>query len=167
MKAITLTQPWATLVAIGAKRIETRPWSTKYRGPLAIHAGKGIGPVGRRRDMISLCTSSPFAEALDAAGIWPFSAIDHFPYGKIVAICTLSHVNAIYNDTIHTDNRGHAFTYTELRHGGLPDRLWIDEPERSFGDYSPGRYAWLLSDVKPLPEPIPAKGALSLWEWNQ
>lgn len=39
MKAITLMQPWATLVAIGAKRLETRSWSTNYRGPLAIHAG--------------------------------------------------------------------------------------------------------------------------------
>ena len=34
VKALTLTQPWATLVAIGAKRIETRSWSTRYRGPL-------------------------------------------------------------------------------------------------------------------------------------
>jgi activating signal cointegrator 1 len=42
MKAITLTQPWATLVAIGAKRIETRSWPTNYRGPLAIHAAKGF-----------------------------------------------------------------------------------------------------------------------------
>ena len=42
MKVLTLTQPWATLVAIGAKRIETRSWSTKYRGPLAIHAAKGF-----------------------------------------------------------------------------------------------------------------------------
>ena len=42
MKAITLTQPWATLVAIGAKRIETRSWRTFYRGPLAIHAGKTL-----------------------------------------------------------------------------------------------------------------------------
>ena len=40
MKALTLYQPWATLVAIGAKKIETRSWSTPYRGPLAIHAGK-------------------------------------------------------------------------------------------------------------------------------
>ena len=42
MKALTLTQPWATLVAIGAKRIETRSWRTSYRGPLAIHAAKGF-----------------------------------------------------------------------------------------------------------------------------
>jgi hypothetical protein len=31
MKALTLTQPWASLVAFKAKRIETRSWSTNYR----------------------------------------------------------------------------------------------------------------------------------------
>lgn len=41
-KALTLTQPWATLVALGIKRIETRGWRTEYRGPLLIHAGKGM-----------------------------------------------------------------------------------------------------------------------------
>ena len=41
MKALTLTQPWATLVAEGTKRIETRGWSTPYRGPILIHAAKG------------------------------------------------------------------------------------------------------------------------------
>ena len=45
MKALTITQPWATLIAIGAKRFETRGWSTPYRGPLAIHAGKNLAPV--------------------------------------------------------------------------------------------------------------------------
>lgn len=40
MKAISLWQPWASLVAVGAKKIETRSWATKYRGSLAIHATK-------------------------------------------------------------------------------------------------------------------------------
>jgi len=43
MKALTLWQPWASLVATGAKRIETRSCVTKYRGPLAIHAAKEVG----------------------------------------------------------------------------------------------------------------------------
>lgn len=38
MKAITLHEPWASLVAHGLKRVETRSWSTSHRGPLAIHA---------------------------------------------------------------------------------------------------------------------------------
>lgn len=38
MKTFSLMQPWAMLVALGAKRLETRSWQTHYRGPLAIHA---------------------------------------------------------------------------------------------------------------------------------
>lgn len=42
MKAITLWQPWASLIAWGVKSYETRSWWTPYRGQLAIHAGKGM-----------------------------------------------------------------------------------------------------------------------------
>ncbi len=40
MKAITLWQPWATLMIMGAKTIETRSWATSHRGDLIIHASK-------------------------------------------------------------------------------------------------------------------------------
>jgi hypothetical protein len=40
MRAISLHQPWASAVALGAKTIETRHWPTDYRGPIAIHAAK-------------------------------------------------------------------------------------------------------------------------------
>lgn len=40
MKALTVCQPYAELIASGAKRVENREWSTSYRGPLLIHAGK-------------------------------------------------------------------------------------------------------------------------------
>ena len=40
MKAISLWQPWATLMALGYKTIETRGWRTNYRGPLLIHAAQ-------------------------------------------------------------------------------------------------------------------------------
>jgi hypothetical protein len=42
MKTLTLWEPWASLVALGQKTIETRSWATKYRGPLAIHAAKKV-----------------------------------------------------------------------------------------------------------------------------
>jgi activating signal cointegrator 1 len=32
MKAISLLQPWATLVVMGVKKIETRNLGTKYHG---------------------------------------------------------------------------------------------------------------------------------------
>jgi hypothetical protein len=39
--------------------------------------------------------------------------------------------------------------------------------ERLYGDYSPGRWAWMLCDAESLETPIPAKGAMGLWEWNE
>jgi len=46
MKALSLWEPWATLIRLGHKRIETRSWSTAYRGPLLICASKGGLPKG-------------------------------------------------------------------------------------------------------------------------
>ena len=40
MRALTICQPYAHLIAIGEKRVENRRWRTSYRGPLVIHAGK-------------------------------------------------------------------------------------------------------------------------------
>jgi hypothetical protein len=40
-KALSLLQPWASLVVMGAKKIETRSWTTAYRGTLLIHASRG------------------------------------------------------------------------------------------------------------------------------
>jgi len=39
MRAITIWQPYATRIAEGRKTVENRVWLTRYRGPLAIHAG--------------------------------------------------------------------------------------------------------------------------------
>ena len=38
MKVLSLTEPYATLIKIGVKKIETRSWKTSYRGKLYIHA---------------------------------------------------------------------------------------------------------------------------------
>jgi activating signal cointegrator 1 len=40
MKALTICQPYAHLIAVGRKRVENRTWPTSYRGPIYIHAGK-------------------------------------------------------------------------------------------------------------------------------
>lgn len=47
MKALTISQPFASLIAAGSKWIENRTWPTNYRGPLAIHAGKGSQYLSR------------------------------------------------------------------------------------------------------------------------
>lgn len=81
MKAITLHQPWAMMVAIGAKTYETRSWSTKHRGAIAIHAAK-------TREHDKLAYTYPFYDALCAGGLSP----KWLPYGKIIAICNLTYV---------------------------------------------------------------------------
>lgn len=47
MKALTISQPFASLIADGKKFVENRTWETLYRGPLAIHAGKGTQYLSR------------------------------------------------------------------------------------------------------------------------
>lgn len=41
MKCLTISQPFASLIASGEKWVENRTWETLYRGPIGIHAGKG------------------------------------------------------------------------------------------------------------------------------
>ena len=48
MKAMTICQPYAELIACGKKRVENREWITNYRGPLLIHAGKSRTWLGHR-----------------------------------------------------------------------------------------------------------------------
>jgi activating signal cointegrator 1 len=42
MRALSLTQPWATAMAIGLKEWETRSWPSSFRGQVAIHAAKNF-----------------------------------------------------------------------------------------------------------------------------
>jgi hypothetical protein len=88
MKAITLWQPWATLIAIGVKPFETRSWPTRYRGPIAIHAG-------RTREGLRLCAGeTEIEEALARAGY----ALDTVPLGFVV--CSANLVDVLTTDEI-------------------------------------------------------------------
>lgn len=53
MKAITIKQPWASLIAYGLKDIENRSWKTNYRGRVLIHAGKREKQFGMPRKLFS------------------------------------------------------------------------------------------------------------------
>ena len=141
MKALTLTQPWATLVAIGAKQWETRSWSTPYRGPLAIHAAKGWTAADRnlvRADQF-------FGLALALAGI---TAGEELPRGCVVAVV----------DLVSVQFTGDARSWPQAWLASLAD------DERHFGNYGPNRYGWKLANIRRLREPIPARGALGLWD---
>ncbi|MEJ7626722.1 MAG: ASCH domain-containing protein [Ferruginibacter sp.] len=74
MHVISLLQPWASLVVMGAKTIETRSWSTKHRGPILIHASKGkAGSIFAEeapfKKYIMDFTSLPFGAIIGMASI--------------------------------------------------------------------------------------------------
>ena len=64
MKALTIKQPWATLIMQGDKRFEFRSWQTKYRGDLLIHAGKGIDKEAMKRLAKYLPEELPYGKIL-------------------------------------------------------------------------------------------------------
>jgi hypothetical protein len=138
MKAISLTQPYATLMAIGAKKFETRNWITGYRGPICIHASKGFPKWARE-----ICDHYPFKEVLGTSRI---------PVGAIVAVADIQGCYPTHSPLRLCGEQIHPFVISE---GG--------DFERNFGDYSSGRVAIHMPRVFALPEPVPCKGALSLW----
>lgn len=126
IKVLSLMEPWASLIAFGPKRIETRSWRTSYRGPLYIHASRGpLSSAGSRL--------GPLLELIPGREPAP---------GSILCRCVLK-------DCIPMD---------ETFLAAMPDPI-----ERMCGEYAPGRFAWLLQDVQPLKNPIPAKGRLGIW----
>lgn len=78
MRALSLWDPWASLVAIEAKRYETRSWATSYRGPIAIHSTKKFDEEDR-----SICLCEPFRSALVAGGI---DTPEQLPRMAIIAV---------------------------------------------------------------------------------
>jgi hypothetical protein len=144
MRALTLLQPWASLVAVGMKKWETRRWGTAYRGPLAIHSSKTFKRADR-----NLCHMDIFKQALQAGGIivpgYPILYLAGLlPRGCIVAICELT-------DCVLMDEAA----------GSHMSAL-----EQAFGDWTPGRFAWHLERIERLPIPIPAQGHLQLWNYD-
>lgn len=139
MKAISLWQPWASLIAWGAKEYETRSWPTNYRGKLAIHAAKRKPSYNDTLHMKDI-----FYPVLRANQSPMDYGLEQLPLGAVLCICELE---AVY----HTEQVS----------------PYISAQERAFGDYSSGRAAWKLKVVEVFDRPIPVKGMQGLFEWSK
>ena len=133
MKALSLIQPYATLIVLGYKQFETRSWKTKHRGQLAIAASAGKPAWARQ-----VCATDPIISALPKKHHLTF---DTLPRGVVLGTCFVDKV----------------YEVEKLPYG-------LSATERACGDYSAGRYAWQLSEVREAGAEVPCKGALSLWE---
>lgn len=142
MKALSLWQPWASLVALGEKRVETREWTTKYRGELAIHATAKIPPrwLGASRD--SEIFRTEFADVFSVPVNTAEQAMRNLPRASVLCIVRLAEIQQTVNV-----------------------REMLCKRELIFGNYAEGRYAWFFEMVERFETPIPAKGSRMLWEW--
>jgi hypothetical protein len=137
MKALTLTQPWATLVILGVKRWETRSWKPRGIAPgdrIAIHAAKGW-----TRDDVDF--------AFDLAGRGLLLRTGAATPGELPR-------GAVLGTVVFTGYRPTA--------GMEPGDI-----EELLGDFTPGRFAWGLTLPREFARPVPARGALGLWEWTR
>jgi len=137
MKAISVIQPWATLIAIGAKKIETRSWPTSHRGPIAIHASTS------KPRWANECFQDCCMQVLKKSG-WK-----DLPRGCVVATANLDKC-VQFTSVAKIERVAAEFGYEEI----------------AYGDFSIGRYGWVLSNVVRLAKPVPAIGRLSLWDWE-
>lgn len=117
MKAITILHPWAMLIASGEKTIETRPWSTSYRGPLAIHVSKRFP-----RQLRDLYRRDPRFR----------SYLANLHLGEIVAVCDLVDILP----TPSLGSKGLERTCGDFTHGGF---AWLLENVRVLGEPVPAK----------------------------
>ncbi|NUQ05956.1 MAG: ASCH domain-containing protein [Anaerolineae bacterium] len=158
MAAITIHQPWATLIAVERKTYETRSWSTNHRGLIAIHAGKNGEELADIQEDIEDVVSWDKARLarwyrdtgrgrymLHLRQVFAGSRYDKmsaFPLGAVVCIARLVNchrVEALKN---------------------------LSAQELAFGNFSPGRFAWEMEVVRYFADPIPAQGAQGVWRWT-
>lgn len=207
MKALTVLQPWASLITAGAKTVETRSWSTSHRGWIAIHAGVKRPRLAKSKPGEPTPADIAVHEIADPSGrngqriCWcghpPLRCLRYglstLPLGAIVATARLVDCVPMVQDgwpakepwrpalVIEGD------TLTLYRTGEPDDSTDVDD-QLPLGDFAPGRWAWLLEDIKPTTErcpwcmgefdgwcslcddqltcdPIPARGRQGLWEW--
>jgi hypothetical protein len=139
MKALTMHQPWASLIALGEKKIETRNWATYYRGRLAIHAAKIFHDDGWEFAAYEPCFSVLASHGLKR---------DELPLGCVLAIVDLESV-----------------VMTEYASVSIVHPL--SAQERAFGNFGPKRFAWEMKVLRRFTEPIPARGYQGLWDFDE
>jgi hypothetical protein len=139
MRTITLLQPWASLVMCELKHYETMSWSTCYYWDLLIHAGKRIS-----RDGLWLWEQLQ-EDGWLGVGRLPDCKFNDLPRGGIWG-------------SVHLVG---CFDTSRLRQTFSGGSI-----EAGLGDYSAGRFAWLLDVLKVFAQPIPAAGMLGLWEFE-
>lgn len=133
MRALTVCQPYAELIACGKKRVENRTWEMKYRGPMLIHAGK----------------SRKFLHG-DNYGI-PLAKMD---FGFVVAVADV--IECMHISRIEAERKK---THEMRKRDDFPSHLEFLLRH----EHVEGPYCIVLANIRRPPEPIPFKGAQGIF----
>jgi len=138
MKAITIKQPWASLIVEGIKDIENRTWATKFRGRVLIHASaKPV--VGLPCEAL---TDEQYARVFTAKKLNSLIGENGAIIGSVEIVdCVINHPSIWAEKTPDYIMKG--------------DEEWNGIPI----------YNWVLANPVKYAKPIPAKGKLSFWEF--
>lgn len=138
-RALTLWQPWASFVAAGVKKYETRTWTTKYRGTILIHAARR--PVDYLGKELWIEVDPGLQNQLSS----------DIPLGCVVAIAELTDCLEMV-----ACSKQSSLSSSEIL---IPEK----SQEKRLGLWKPGRIAWKLENVQKL-RPVFAKGSQGLWK---
>jgi activating signal cointegrator 1 len=181
MKAISLWQPWASLIACGAKLYETRSWAPPREligQTIAIHAAKKVD-----KDAAQMATEIMYGQWVDYGGydlaqkleaswgdddasdaIMGVFGQTTMPIGVVVCTAKLDGAFQL-GDAAEGTMRPAAKVVRRLTSRPMPECFTV--PYDEFGDYAPGRWAWLLREAKPLIPPPPAIGRQGFFDLPQ
>lgn len=154
MKALTIWQPWASLVMIGAKPYEFRRWDYRERERslegqrIVIHAGARPVHPNEIHDLIQRCSE--------------YRGVGSGLRGEI-ALPLLTRIRDAHrcrgvvelSAGLGTAILGQPRRCTDLFRGKVADSDRIDHH----------MWAWPLTDIQPFDVPIAAKGAQGFWNW--
>lgn len=159
MKALSIKQPWASLIAHGIKDIENRTWATKYRGRIYIHSS--LNPsfhnltLNLSHDQIDAIVS--YGHYHPNYGISLDTRDDSYKYGAIIGEvdiidCVINHPSIWAEYTEGVAYNKNAYPNGVAHHHGIGRKGTV--------------YNWVLANAELYDEPIlNVKGKLSLWEY--
>lgn len=154
MTCLSLWQPWSQLLVTGAKGVETRSWPIRHRGPLLIHAAKTWNP-----NLACVAADGPFRAALERSGIVFTDTIEAckagwgMPFGAVVGCVDV--VACVPVDVVRSPGQDTS---------DLPAYYQVPETEIAFGDYTPGRFAFVCENPVRFATPVPARGRQGLFD---
>ena len=162
MKAKTLYQPFASLIAEGFKTIETRsqpPPLSLIGQRIAIHAGKRPIHIEEWSYEMRYDLSYKFEDSSRQAS---------WPYGVVVATAVLQCAHIAIRPPSGRCFLGASWLMDScaIRDGGSGPFYHEEVEPDPFGDFSEGRWLWFLRDVEKVVPPAPAKGSQGWWEWT-